>query len=92
MQRQGAASKRVKGRLDTPTAAKLGELYKLNGIEDRKGTEYLLSDEMIDVGVQVGLYAVFWIIEATRQVRVGGQRKASRASCPARCSGYLAVS
>lgn len=51
------------------TGTALGGLGKLNGIEDRKGTEYLLSDEMIDVGVQVGLYAVFWIIEATRLIK-----------------------
>ena len=48
------------------TSVALGGLGKLNGIEDRLGTEYLLSDEMIDVGVQVGLYAVFWIVEVTR--------------------------
>lgn len=53
----------------TFTSVALGGLGKLNGIEDRKGTEYLLSDEMIDVGVQVGLYAVFWIVEATRLVK-----------------------
>ncbi|CBQ70232.1 conserved hypothetical protein [Sporisorium reilianum SRZ2] len=48
------------------TSVALAGMGKLNGIEDRKGTEYLLSDEMIDVGVQVGLYAVFWIVEAAR--------------------------
>lgn len=53
----------------TFTSVALGGLGKLNGIEDRKGTEYLLSDEMIDVGVQVGLYAVFWIVEASRLLK-----------------------
>lgn len=53
----------------TFTSVALGGLGKLNGIEDRKGTEYLLSDEMIDVGVQVGLYAVFWIVEVTRLIK-----------------------
>lgn len=55
--------------LITFTAVALAGMGKLVGIEDRKGTEYLLSDEMIDVGVQVGLYAVFWIIEASRLVK-----------------------
>lgn len=53
----------------TFTSVALAGLGKLNGVEDRKGTEYLLSDEMIDVGVQVGLYAVFWLVEATRLVK-----------------------
>ena len=53
----------------TFTAVALGGLGKLKGIEDRIGTEYLLSDEMIDVGVQVGLYAVFFIVESTRLVK-----------------------
>lgn len=53
----------------TFTSVALGGLGKLDGVEDRKGTEYLLSDEMIDVGVQVGLYAAFWIVEATRLVK-----------------------
>lgn len=53
----------------TFTSVSLAGMGKLKGIEDRKGTEYLLSDEIIDVGVQVGLYAVFWIVEATRQVK-----------------------
>ncbi|KAK0542900.1 hypothetical protein OC861_006651 [Tilletia horrida] len=50
------------------TGVAIGTMQKLNGIEDRKGTEYLLSDELIDVGVQIGLYAVFWLAEAGRQV------------------------
>ncbi|SPO25056.1 uncharacterized protein UTRI_01573_B [Ustilago trichophora] len=53
----------------TFTSVALGGLGKLSGVEDRQGTEYLLSDEMIDVGVQIGLYAVFLIIEATRLVK-----------------------
>lgn len=53
----------------TFTSVALASLGKLNGIEDRKGTEYLLSDEMIDVGVQVGLYAVSWIVETTRLIK-----------------------
>ncbi|GAC72946.1 hypothetical protein PANT_7c00350 [Moesziomyces antarcticus T-34] len=52
--------------LITFTSVALAGMGKLEGIEDRKGTEYLLSDEMIDVGVQVGLYAVFWVVEALR--------------------------
>ena len=53
---------------------------KLEGIEDRKGTEYLLSDEKID-GVQIGLYAVFWLVEASRLVkRSVAARKESRGS------------
>ncbi|SNX82203.1 uncharacterized protein MEPE_00909 [Melanopsichium pennsylvanicum] len=53
----------------TFTSVALAGLSKLNGAEDRKGTEYLLSDEMIDVGVQIGLYAVFWLVEAIRLVK-----------------------
>lgn len=61
------------------TSVALGGLGKLNGVEDRKGTEYLLSDEMIDVGVQIGLYAVFLIVEATRLVkRLVATRQESR--------------
>ena len=52
----------------TFTAVALAGLGKLKGVEERLDTEYLLSDEMIDVGVMIGLYAVFWIIEAARLV------------------------
>ena len=56
-------------------------MAKLEGIEDRKGTEYLLSDEKIDVGVQIGLYAVSWLVEASRLVkRSVAARKESRGS------------
>ncbi|KAK0521287.1 hypothetical protein OC835_005951 [Tilletia horrida] len=50
------------------TAVAIATMQKLVGIEDRKGTEYLLSDELIDVGVQIGLYAVFFLVEAARCV------------------------
>ncbi|GAC93929.1 hypothetical protein PHSY_001497 [Pseudozyma hubeiensis SY62] len=63
------------------TSVALGGMGKLKGVEDRLGTEYLLSDEMIDVGVQVGLYAVFWIVEATRLLRTSiTSRKAVQGS------------
>ncbi|SAM74873.1 uncharacterized protein UBRO_01262 [Ustilago bromivora] len=65
----------------TFTAVALPGMGKLEGIEDRKGTEYLLSDEKIDVGVQIGLYAVFWLVEASRLVkRSVAARKESRGS------------
>ncbi|KAE8219402.1 hypothetical protein CF319_g6895 [Tilletia indica] len=50
------------------TSVALAHLTSLKGIEDRLGTEYLLSDEALDVGVQVGLYAVFWLVEAARLI------------------------
>lgn len=56
--------------LITFTAVSLGGFGKLVSVEDRQGTEYLLSDEMIDVGVQVGLYAVFWIVEVLRLIKI----------------------
>lgn len=53
---------------------------KLKGVEDRLGTEYLLSDEMLDVGVQIGLYAIFWLFEATRLVLSFGRKHTASAS------------
>ncbi|KAL9938063.1 hypothetical protein V8E36_002686 [Tilletia maclaganii] len=46
------------------TAVAIATMQALKGTEDRLGTEYLLSDELLDVGVQVGCYAVFWLVEA----------------------------
>ncbi|CAD6889251.1 unnamed protein product [Tilletia laevis] len=50
------------------TAVALAHFHSLVGIEDRKGTEYLLSDESLDVGVQVGLYGIFFLVEAARLI------------------------
>lgn len=57
------------------TAVSEAGFSKLKGVEDRLGTEYLLSDEALDVGVQIGLYAIFWLFEATRLVLSLGSRR-----------------
>jgi hypothetical protein len=45
---------------------RLAIFVKLMPMEPRDNTEYHDADEQIDVGVIVGLYAIFFIVEAVR--------------------------
>lgn len=48
------------------TAVKLATLAQLRNVEPRLQTEYLNSDQIIDVSVIVGLYALEIVVESVR--------------------------
>ncbi|CAO1633608.1 unnamed protein product [Parajaminaea phylloscopi] len=52
------------------TAIKVRVLALMGKYEPRLGTEYLDSDETLDVGVIVGLYGIFVIVESVRAWRL----------------------
>lgn len=49
-------------------AVKLHNLIRLEGAEPRTGSEYLASDEIIDVATSQGLYGFFVIVEVVRTI------------------------
>ncbi|EIW80712.1 hypothetical protein CONPUDRAFT_73774 [Coniophora puteana RWD-64-598 SS2] len=52
------------------TSVKLATLEKLANIEPRTGTEYLNSDQRIDVETYLGLYAVEFLVESYRLLQL----------------------
>lgn len=48
------------------TSVKLATLNRLRDIEPRARTEYLNSDQVLDVGVMVGLYGLEILVECAR--------------------------
>ncbi|PWN32715.1 uncharacterized protein FA14DRAFT_77038 [Meira miltonrushii] len=52
------------------TSVQLATLGKLAKIEPRTNTEYLNSDQQIDVGVAVGLYAIEFLVEGHRLLKL----------------------
>ncbi|CAO1630108.1 unnamed protein product [Sympodiomycopsis kandeliae] len=56
------------------TAVKLRGLVLVGQVEPRDGTEYLSSDQQLDVGVIVGLYGIFVIVESIALVKAFRRR------------------
>lgn len=52
------------------TSVQLSTLAHLANVEPRAKTEYLNSDQQIDVGVIVGLYAVEFLVEGHRLLKL----------------------
>lgn len=48
------------------TSVKLSTLSHLANVEPRTLTEYLNSDQQIDVGVIIGLYGIEFLVESSR--------------------------
>lgn len=62
------------------TSVQLSTLAHLANIEPRAKTEYLNSDQQIDVGVIVGLYAIEFLVEGHRLFKLA---KITRQQTPA---------